>query len=84
MATTTQTPETTLSAKVTTLHGIVENGQIRLAGDVRLPENVRVYVVIPGIDLAPASHINSPRLAHPEQVTDFEKRVTEEISDARV
>lgn len=32
---------------VTTYQGTVENGQVRLAGDVRLPENATVYVVVP-------------------------------------
>ncbi len=32
---------------VTTYQGVVENGRVRLAGDVRLPENARVYVVVP-------------------------------------
>lgn len=32
---------------VTTYQGTVENGQVRLAGDIRLPENTRVYVVVP-------------------------------------
>jgi len=32
---------------VTTYQGTVENGQVRLAGDIRLPENARVYVVVP-------------------------------------
>lgn len=32
---------------VTTYQGTIENGQVRLAGDVRLPENARVYVVVP-------------------------------------
>lgn len=32
---------------VTTYQGTVENGQVRLAEDVRLPENARVYVIVP-------------------------------------
>ena len=32
---------------VTTYQGTVENGQVRLAGNVRLPENARVYDVVP-------------------------------------
>ena len=32
---------------VTTYQGTVENGQVRLAEDVRLPENAKVYVVVP-------------------------------------
>jgi hypothetical protein len=35
---------------VTTFQGTVENGQVRLAGDVHLPENARVYVVVPDFE----------------------------------
>jgi hypothetical protein len=35
---------------VTTYQGTVENGQVRLAGDVRLPENAKVYVIVPDVD----------------------------------
>jgi hypothetical protein len=35
--------------KVTTYEAIVENGQIKLAEAVRLPEHTRVYVVVPGL-----------------------------------
>jgi antitoxin component of MazEF toxin-antitoxin module len=31
---------------VTTYQGTVENGHVRLADDVRLPENARVYVIV--------------------------------------
>jgi len=31
---------------VTTYQGTVENGQVRLSEDVRLPENARVYVIV--------------------------------------
>jgi hypothetical protein len=35
------------SMSVTTYQGTVENGRVRLAEGVRLPENTRVYVVVP-------------------------------------
>ena len=35
---------------VVTYQGTVENGQVRLAGDIRLPEHARVYVVVPDIE----------------------------------
>jgi hypothetical protein len=35
---------------VTTYQGTVENGQVRLAENVRLPENARVYVIVPGVE----------------------------------
>ena len=33
--------------QVTTFQGEIENGQVRLATDVRLPEKTKVYVVVP-------------------------------------
>ena len=67
---------------VTTLEGIVENGQIRLPATVRLPENTKVYVVIPDVEVQTETYIGSPRLVHPEQTADFEKQVVENSSDA--
>ncbi len=32
---------------VTTFQGTIENGQVRLAPDVNLPEKTKVYVVVP-------------------------------------
>jgi len=68
---------------VMTLQGVIENGQIRLADDVHLPEKTTVYVVVPGIEIPPTVHLRSPRLVHSEQIADFCKQV-EEIRDAGV
>jgi hypothetical protein len=35
---------------VTTYQGTVENGQVRLAGNIRLPENAKVYVIVPDVE----------------------------------
>lgn len=67
---------------VTTIEAIVENGQIRLPSSVRLPEKAKVYVLIPDVKTPSVSYIGGPRLAHPEQATDFRKEVIEESSDA--
>lgn len=72
-----------MNANVTTLEGIVENGQIKLPRNTNLPECARVYVVIPGLESSPAIRIVSPRLAHPEQVVEFIMQV-EDASDDRV
>lgn len=63
--------------KIETYEGIVENGQIRLPADVRLPEKARVYVVIPGVETRPIAYIGSPRLVHPDQAADFKKEIIE-------
>ncbi len=35
---------------VTTYQGTVENGQVKLADDINLPENARVYVIVPDVE----------------------------------
>lgn len=65
----------------TTVEGTVENGQVKLPADVRLPEHAKVLVIIPGVEEQPALYIGSPRLAHPEQAADFKKEVIEESPD---
>jgi hypothetical protein len=67
---------------VTTVEGVVENGQIRLPATVRLPERTKVYVIIPDIEVQAVAYIGSPRLVNPEQAADFQKEVLEEPSDA--
>jgi hypothetical protein len=64
---------------VATIEGVVENGQIRLPSNIHLPEQTKVYVVVPGARLPlPHSYVGSPRLAHSEQAADFLKTVTAE------
>ena len=71
-------------ANVRTFEGRVENGQIRLRGDVLLPDRARVYVVVPEMADDQPERIRSPRLAHPEQAGDFAKEVLEVQNDAGV
>lgn len=68
--------------KITTIEATVENGKVILPENVHLPEKAKVYVVVPGFDREPAFHIESPRLAHPEQASDFIKEVIEETDNA--
>ena len=69
---------------VVTLEGIVKHGQIQLKTNVRLPEQTKVYVVVPDVQIEQRARIFSPRLAHPEQAIDFEMQVVEESPDASV
>ena len=69
---------------VVTLEGVVEHNQIRLTGNVRLPDNTKVYVIVPGVQVERVAHIFSPRLAHPEHAADFKMEVIEEPFDAGV
>ena len=63
---------------VTTFEGVVENGRIRLLPDIQLPDNTKVYVIVPEIQIEQVVKIFSPRLLHPEQVADFKLEVFEE------
>jgi hypothetical protein len=63
--------------QVATYEATVENGQIRLPSNLRLPENAKVYIVVPGAETTPTGYIASPRLVHPELVKDFVLTVQE-------
>jgi hypothetical protein len=63
---------------VATFEGVVENGQIRLKTDVHLPDQTKVYVIVPEIQITQIAHIITPRLAHPEQALDFKLEIIEE------
>lgn len=61
---------------VLALEGLVEGGRIRLLDGQVLPDNTRVYVVVPG-SAAPAPHLRSPRLADASQASQLTMRVTD-------
>ena len=63
---------------IVALEGVVEHGQIRLKNDVHLPNNTKVYVVVPSMQIEQIAYVVSPRLAHPEQAADFKLEVVEE------
>jgi hypothetical protein len=67
---------------VMTVEAVVEGGQIRLPGDLRLRDQTKVYVVIPGVEAANVARIASPRLVRPEQASDFVLEVVEAEPDA--
>ena len=67
---------------ISTFEGIVEDGKIRIRDYVTLPENTKVYIVVPGLEAGPKAHIPTPRLVHPEQADDFAKQVIEVPTDA--
>lgn len=67
-----------------TYQGTVVRGEIRLDGNVELPENVRVFVVVPEASDTSSARIRTPRLAHPEQVREFQMEVHDEVRDVDV
>jgi hypothetical protein len=64
---------------VLTIEGVVDNVHIRLKDDVRLPDNTRVFVAVPNVEVEQVARIYSPRLAHPEQAADFRLEIVEEL-----
>lgn len=62
--------------QITTIQGIVKNGQIQLTEQYELPESAEVYVIIPSATKRTA-RIMSPRLVDKSKLKDF----TREISD---
>jgi len=51
---------------ITTYEGIVEKGKIRLKSGVKLPENVKVYVIVPELQSKEkkTARVLTPHLAH--------------------
>jgi hypothetical protein len=56
---------------ILTLECIVDHCQIRLPENVHLPENAKVYVLVPEVHIEATARIESPRLAHPGDAADF-------------
>jgi len=69
---------------ITTYEGVVEKGKIRLNTNVHLPDNTKVYVVVPETEAKKTARVMSPRLVHRKQVADFKMEVGEDKSDAVV
>jgi len=70
---------------VMALEGIVDHGIIRLTSTVHLPDNTKVYVIVPGIHVERSiARVFSPHLAHPEQAEDFRREIVAETPDAGV
>lgn len=63
---------------ITTYEGVVEKGKIRLKSDVKLPENAKVYVIVPEVQTQSkkTARVLSPRLVHRKQARDFKMKVS--------
>jgi hypothetical protein len=61
------------------IEGVVQNGKIRLRDDVPLPENIKVYVIVPDQGDAPVARIPTPHLAHRNDAKHFRKQVVETL-----
>jgi hypothetical protein len=71
---------------VTTYEGVVEKGKIRLKAGVKLPENAKVYVIVPDLktDQKKVVQLLSPQLAWREDAARFKMKVTSEKPNARI
>ena len=69
---------------LTTFEGTVKNGQIQLPDNLSLPEDTKVYVLVPGVESDERPRLRSPRLADPRKIVDFQKQVITGSSDADV
>jgi len=66
--------------QVTTIQGIVKNGQIQLSEDIKLPEMTEVYVVVPKMESRKA-RIMSPRLVNKSDAEKFVKTIEDDVED---
>jgi len=69
---------------ITTYEGFVEKGKIRLKTGVRLPDNTKVYVVVPDLQTKKTPRVTSPRLVDRKKVADFKMEISEDNSNAIV
>ena len=69
---------------IITLEGVIDNGQVRLKDNVHLPDNTKVYVVVPDIQVEEVARVYSPHLAHPKDAADFKLEVTQDSSNANL
>jgi hypothetical protein len=65
---------------VVTYEGVVEKGKIRLKTDVKLPDNIKVYVIVPDVQVEKkkTARVLTPRLVNRKQATDFKMKVSNE------
>ena len=63
---------------ITTYEGVVVKGKIRLKSGVKLPENVKVYVIVPELEIQKgnSARVLTPRLTHRKQAGDFKMKVS--------
>ena len=63
---------------ITTYEGVVEKGKIRLKSGVKLPENAKVYVIVPDLQSQKkkTARVLTPRLTHRKQASDFKMKVS--------
>ena len=71
-------------SKLATYEGVVEDGHVTLPPEADIPDNTRVYVLVPNLDLDRTYKIMSPRFADPKQAKDFKLEVIDESHDGGI
>ncbi len=67
---------------IITLEGIVDHGQIKLPSHIQLPDNTKVYIIVPDYQVTEYARIVSPRLVNRDQIVDFKMQIIEDQADA--
>lgn len=67
--------------QITTIQGVIENGQVKLTEAVEISEKTVVYVVVPSVQLSQAARIRSPRAVGREELESLEREVIELEND---
>ena len=67
-----------------TLEATVRDGRIVLPEGTCIPDNTRVYVVVPESKDAEQVRMMSPRLVHHDELPDFTMQVEREGEDAHL
>ena len=63
---------------IISFEAIINNDQIQLPPNIPLPNQTKVYVIVPDFKRVRKAHINTPHLVYPKQASDFTKEVYEE------
>ena len=63
---------------IATYEGVVEKGKIKLMPGVKLPDNAKVYVIVPDMQTKKKVRILSPRLVNRKQALHFKMKVSDE------
>lgn len=64
-----------------TYEATVKNGCVQLPENVSLPENIKVYVLVPGGERDETPRLRSPRLVDSEKLADFQKQLVAGTND---
>jgi hypothetical protein len=66
---------------VTTYEVTVENGQIQLPEHIQLPENAKIYIVVPNVKTPKVAHVNTPHPVQPQQQVNFTQEILDDFPD---